>query len=78
MVAGLVFTVGLSLVLVGGAQIFTGDVLMVMAWASGRLEALRVLRVWALVWIGNLVGALGALCWCCWRGITCSAAARSA
>ena len=58
-VAGLVFALGLSLVLIGGAQIFTGDVLMVMAWASGRLNALRVLRVWALVWIGNLIGSLG-------------------
>ena len=58
-VAGLVFALGLSLVLIGGAQIFTGDVLMVMAWASGRLKALRVLRVWTLVWIGNLVGSLG-------------------
>ena len=58
-VAGLVFGVGLSLVLLGGAQIFTGDVLMVMAWASGRLAAPRILRAWALVWIGNLVGALG-------------------
>ena len=58
-VAGLVFALGLSLVLIGGAQIFTGDVLMVMAWASGRLTALRVLRVWSLVWIGNLAGALG-------------------
>jgi formate transporter len=32
---------------------------MVMAWASGRLKAARVVRVWALVWIGNLVGSLG-------------------
>jgi formate/nitrite transporter len=58
-VAGLVFAVGLSLVLIGGAQIFTGDVLLVMAWASGRLQAVRVLRVWALVWIGNFIGSLG-------------------
>ena len=58
-VAGLVFALGLSLVLIGGGQIFTGDVLMVMAWASGRLKAARVARVWALVWIGNLVGSLG-------------------
>jgi formate/nitrite transporter len=58
-VAGLVFGVGLSLVMLAGAQIFTGDVLMVMAWASGRLQARRILRAWALVWVGNLVGALG-------------------
>lgn len=58
-VAGLVFALGLGLVLLGGAQIFTGDVLMVMACASGRLKLSRVLRAWGLVWIGNLVGALG-------------------
>ena len=57
--AGLVFAVGLGLVLVGGAQIFTGDVLMVMAWASGKLGTWLMLRAWGLVWIGNLIGALG-------------------
>ncbi len=58
-VAGLVFALGLALVLLGGAQIFTGDVLMVMAWASGKLGLARVLRAWALVWVGNLAGAVG-------------------
>lgn len=58
-VAGLVFSVGLGMVLLAGAQIFTGDVLMVMAWASGHLAVRRVLRAWGLVWIGNLAGALG-------------------
>lgn len=57
-VSGLVFAVGLSLVLLGGAQIFTGDVLMVMAWANRRLATLRLLRVWCLVWIGNFIGAV--------------------
>jgi formate/nitrite transporter len=57
-VSGLVFAVGLSLVLLGGAQIFTGDVLMVMAWANRRLATLRLLRAWALVWLGNLIGAV--------------------
>lgn len=58
-VAGLVFALGLALVLLAGAQIFTGDVLMVMAWASGRLGLRPILRAWTLVWIGNLAGALG-------------------
>jgi formate/nitrite transporter len=58
-VAGFVFGLGLSLVLIAGGQIFTGDVLMVMAWANRRLATVRLLRAWALVWIGNLVGAVG-------------------
>lgn len=58
-VAGFVFSLGLSLVLIAGAQIFTGDVLMVMAWANRRLSTFRLLRAWALVWIGNLLGAVG-------------------
>ncbi len=57
-VAGFVFGLGLSLVLIGGAQIFTGDVLMVMAWADRKLSTIRLLRAWVLVWIGNLVGAV--------------------
>ncbi len=57
--AGFVFALGLALVLLGGAQIFTGDVLMVMAYASGRLALPSILRAWSLVWIGNLAGALG-------------------
>jgi formate transporter len=59
LLGGLVFSLGLVLVVVGGAQLFTGDALMVMAWASGRLTARQMLRVWTLVWIGNLIGAVG-------------------
>lgn len=56
---GAVFALGLVLVLVAGAQLFTGDCLMIMAWASGRLKALDLMRVWVVVWLGNLAGALG-------------------
>ncbi|WP_449234577.1 formate/nitrite transporter family protein [Azospirillum doebereinerae] len=59
LLGGLVFSLGLILVLVGGAQLFTGDALMVMAWASGRLKTGEMLRVWTIVWIGNFVGAAG-------------------
>ncbi len=59
LLGGLVFSLGLVLVIVGGAQLFTGDALMVMAWASGRLTTATMLRVWTLVWIGNFVGAAG-------------------
>ncbi|PNQ94993.1 formate transporter FocA (plasmid) [Azospirillum argentinense] len=59
LLGGLVFSLGLILVIVGGAQLFTGDALMVMAWASGRVRTGRMLRVWTMVWIGNFVGAAG-------------------
>jgi len=58
LVAGLGFSLGLILVVVAGAQLFTADCLMVMAWASGRLRFHEMIRVWTLVWFGNLVGAL--------------------
>lgn len=59
LLAGISFSLGLVLVLIGGAQLFTGDMLMVMAWASRRINTRRMVRVWVLVWLGNLVGAVG-------------------
>jgi formate transporter len=56
---GLVFSLGLAIVLVGGAELFTGNNLIVMAWASGRISTLEVLRNWIIVYCGNLVGSLG-------------------
>ena len=56
---GLVFTLGLALVLVGGAELFTGNNLIVMAWASGRVSTRTMLRNWTIVWLGNLFGSLG-------------------
>jgi formate transporter len=57
-VAGLVFSVGLVLVVVGGAELFTGNNLIVMAWAGGMVGTGALLRVWAIVYLGNFVGAL--------------------
>jgi len=58
-VGGLVFSLGLALVLVGGAELFTGNNLIVMAWASRSVSTKTMLRNWAIVWFGNLIGALG-------------------
>ncbi len=55
----LVFSMGLVLVVVCGAELFTGDVLMTIAWASRRLSLGAMLRAWAIVLFGNLVGAAG-------------------
>jgi formate transporter len=46
-------------VLIAGAELFTGNNLIVMAWASGKISALAVLRNWAIVYVGNFVGAAG-------------------
>lgn len=55
---GLVFTLGLILVVVGGAELFTGNNLIVMAWASRKVSTRLLLRNWTLVYIGNFIGAL--------------------
>lgn len=62
---GITFSLGLILVVVGGAELFTGNNLIAMAWASGRITTGQVIRNWGWVYLGNLVGALGtaALVW---------------
>jgi formate/nitrite transporter len=59
LLSGLVFCLGLILVVVGGAELFTGNTLMVMAWAAGEVRLREMLRAWAIVYIGNFVGAIG-------------------
>ena len=56
---GVTFSLGLMLVLVGGAELFTGNNLIAMAWASGRVTTRQVMRNWGWVYLGNLVGAVG-------------------
>jgi formate transporter len=58
LLAGLAFSLGLILVVVAGAELFTGNNLIVMAWASRRVSTARLLRNWVLVYAGNLVGSL--------------------
>ena len=57
LLAGLVFTLGLILVVVAGAELFTGNNLIVMAWASRQVATTRLLGNWGIVWVGNFVGA---------------------
>jgi len=59
LLAGLAFTLGLILVVVAGAELFTGNNLIVMARASGRIGTLALLRNWTIVYAGNFVGAFG-------------------
>ena len=59
LLAGIAFCLGLILVIVGGAELFTGNALMVMAWAAGKVRLREMLRAWLIVYIGNFIGATG-------------------
>lgn len=56
---GVSFSLGLILVVVAGAELFTGNNLLVMAWAGGRIRGAEVLRNWLVVFLANAVGAVG-------------------
>jgi formate/nitrite transporter len=56
---GAAFSLGLILVVVCGAELFTGDVLMTIAWASRKLSLSTMLRAWAIILAGNLIGGVG-------------------
>jgi len=59
LLGGLVFCLGLILVVVAGAELFTGNCLIVMSWMSGRTSLAQLLRNWGLVYFANLAGGLG-------------------
>lgn len=59
LLAGLVFSLGLILVVIGGAELFTGNNLIIMAWASGKVKTGALLHNWLIVYLGNFVGAFG-------------------
>ena len=56
---GVTFSLGLILVVVGGAELFTGNNLIAMAWAAGCVQTRQVVRNWIWVYLGNLLGACG-------------------
>ncbi len=58
MAGGLGFTLGLILVVLGGVELFTGNVLMIMSMASGRMKLRTLTRAWTLVFVGNTIGAV--------------------
>jgi formate/nitrite transporter len=55
---GVVFSLGLILVIVGGAELFTGNALIVMAWVDRRVSLGALLRNWIVSFAGNFAGAL--------------------
>jgi formate transporter len=59
LLAGLTFSLGLVVVILGGAELFTGNTLMVMALAAGKIKPLEMAQAWCIVYLGNFIGAIG-------------------
>lgn len=70
LLSGVVFSLGLLLVVVAGAELFTGNNLLVMAWAERRIRTRTLLRHWFVVFAGNAVGAFGLAVLVWWSGHT--------
>ncbi len=58
LISGLVFSVGIVMVIIGGAELFTGNSLMVMALLDRRIRLGALLRNWVIVYLSNMAGAL--------------------
>jgi len=69
LLGGLSFCLGLTLVVIGGAELFTGNNLLAMAWASRLIDTRALLRNWLLVYCGNVLGCLGTLALVLWADI---------
>lgn len=69
MVGGICFSLGLVLVLCCGAELFTGNMLMVTGLASKKIKLGGLVRNWAIVWLGNLVGSLIVVALIYWCGV---------
>jgi formate/nitrite transporter len=68
LLGGIAFSLGLVLVVIAGAELFTGNNLIVMAWADRKISGSELLRNWVLVYIGNLVGAVATAVFVYWSG----------
>ena len=68
MLGGIAFSLGLILVVVGGAELFTGNNFIVMAWAEHKVTTVQLLRNWCIVYIANFIGAVGAAILIFWSG----------
>lgn len=68
-IGGLAFSLGLILVVVAGAELFTSNNLMVMAWASRKIRTTTLLKSWCIVYFGNLVGSVATVFLVAYSGI---------
>lgn len=78
LLGGLIFSTGLILVIVAGAELFTGNALIVMAWVDGRVKLGSLLRNWAFAFLGNLAGALAVVALMYFSGLLSGAVGENA
>jgi len=58
LVSGAVFSVGLILVVLGGAELFTGNNLIILSYLDNRSSLFSVLKNWFTAYIGNFIGSI--------------------
>lgn len=58
LLGGITFSLGLIMVVVGGAELFTGNTMLTMAWAGRRISTALLLKNWAVIYAGNFIGSL--------------------
>ena len=58
LLSGFAFSVGLTMVMIVGAELFTGNTMMVLPAVTGELGTGRMIQAWSVAWLGNLVGSL--------------------
>jgi formate transporter len=59
LIGGVCFSLGLFMVVIAGAELFTGNILISMAWVEGKVSLKQLLRNWLVACVSNLVGACG-------------------
>lgn len=69
LLGGVSFSLGLILVVVAGAELFTGNNLLAMAWASRLISTREILRNWLLVYLGNVAGCLATVLFVVWADV---------
>jgi len=63
LITGIVFSLGLILVEIAGAELFTGNNLNIVGYVSKRITTRELLKIWTIVYIGNFIGGLMMVCW---------------
>ena len=69
LLVGIAFCLGLILVVVAGAELFTGNNLVAMAWASGLIGTRDIARNWLIVYVGNVIGCFATVALVLWGAI---------